>query len=177
MEEGEARAEGCEQGGAGAGFGEGATQRDVAGVCAVGIWGEEGADGGAGAVGGDEEIGLHGSFLAVVGFEMHGEFLAGFGEGGDFVAVEMGYCFVVLVFFGDAAVFALHAVDVGSEDVVDQVPAGHVLPHGFFVYDFAIFVEILPAGRTGGDVAVAFVIALEEGQGVAAGYYACTLVV
>lgn len=76
-------------------------------------------DGGAGAVGGDEEICFDCAFLALICLELHDDSLAVFVKGGDFVAVEMRHPFLILIFFGDFAVFALHAMDVCSEDVVD----------------------------------------------------------
>ena len=64
------------------------------------------------------------------------------------------------------AIFALDSINVSPEHIVCKVPAGHVLLHVFLVYDLTILAQVLPSSRGNSQVALAFVVALEESQGI-----------
>ena len=176
MEEGEALAEDGEGGLAGLGFRDGAAQDAVARVGALDGRFEEGAHAGAGAVGGDDHVRRH----AVLGFrgvvvafagEVHAHLGAFFRERGHVAPVLVADAAVRVADLGQLAalqVAALDAVVVRAEEVVAQVPAGHVLAVDFFVDDVALLVEVEPLVARHRDALARPVILLEELDCVAA---------
>lgn len=145
-----------------------APQRDVAGEGALHGWFEDLADGGRGAVGADEEISAHIARRPVLRRELDLNSIAQVLEAGDLVAVQVLRGAIVRLGSGNVAVVALNLIIVCSQDVVHEVPAGHMLGPVVAVDDAPFFVQVHACAGADGDGALAAVILLEEGEQVAA---------
>lgn len=106
------------------------------------------ADGALRAVGTDDEVGEHASFHTVlVVFKVHTYAFALLAQIRQCMSVQVDGLALSVGRLGHVAVSALHAIEVGAQQVVRKIPGRHVLHHVLVVHHLALLVEVHPPLR------------------------------